>query len=58
MTPSEMREGDVDRLRKAGLIDEEILDVALIASYFGFVNRVASGLGVDFDEDEVSGYKY
>jgi uncharacterized peroxidase-related enzyme len=58
LTPSEMKEGDVERLRKAGLNDEEILDVALIVSYFGFVNRVALGLGVTFDENEVSGYQY
>ncbi len=58
LKPSEMREGDVERLRTAGLVDEEILDIALITSYFCFVNRVALGLGVGFDEEEVSGYQY
>ncbi len=58
LKPSEMREVDVERLRTAGLVDEEILDIALIASYFCFVNRVALGLGVSFDKEEVSGYQY
>lgn len=58
LKPSQMRQDDVEHLRNVGLMDEEILDVALITSYFCFVNRVALGLGVEFDADEVSGYRY
>jgi uncharacterized peroxidase-related enzyme len=57
-SPAEMSESDVQTLRQAGLSDEEILQVALIVGYFNFVNRVADGLGVEFSEDEVRGYKY
>jgi len=41
-----------------GLTDEEILSVNLVTSYFNFVNRIALGLGVEFSEEEIKGYKY
>jgi len=53
-----MNESDVVILRNNGLTDEEILNVVLIINYFNFVNRVANGLGVDFSEEEMQGYKY
>ena len=57
-TPASVTEADVAALRRAGLPDAAILDVNLITSYFNFVNRIAEGLGVAFDPDEMSGYKY
>ncbi len=57
-TPYDIDEGDIDRLREAGLSDEEILNTNLIISYFNFVNRIVSGLGVEFTEEELEGYKY
>jgi uncharacterized peroxidase-related enzyme len=48
---------DVQGLRAVGLGDRDILDVALIASYFNFVNRIALGLGVEFNPEEVHGYR-
>jgi len=56
--PDQMNESDVVILRNNGLTDEEILSVVLIINYFNFVNRVANGLGVDFSEEEMQGYKY
>lgn len=56
--PHEVTEKDMKCLRGSGLSDEEILHIGLITSYFNFVNRMALGLGVEFSEDEVSGYKY
>lgn len=56
--PQEMQEEDVERLRSAGLEDGDILTVNLVASYFNFVNRIALGLGVEWTEEEVSGYRY
>ncbi|MGC9308191.1 MAG: peroxidase-related enzyme [Thermoplasmatota archaeon] len=56
--PSEMQESDVDRLRRQRLRDEDILAVNLIVSYFNFVNRIALGLGVEYTEDEATGYRY
>ncbi len=56
--PSGIEELDIARLRDVGLSDEEILSVNLVVSYFNFSNRIALGLGVEFSEDELEGYKY
>jgi uncharacterized peroxidase-related enzyme len=44
---------DVERLRRAGLTDEEIFDAAETAAMFNFTNRLTSALGMvpnpDFD---------
>lgn len=56
--PNDMAEADVQRLRDVGFTDEAILNLALVTGYFNFVNRVAVGLGVQTDEDEVRGYRY
>ena len=55
--PHTVNAADVQRLRAVGLGDRDILDVALIASYFNFVNRIALGLGVEFNPEEVHGYR-
>ena len=57
-TPEAIAEQDVEVLRDTGFSDKDILDINLITSYFNFVNRIATGLGVEFTEEEVSGYKY
>ncbi len=56
--PEKMIEADVDKLRTAGLSDEAILHVNLIVSYFNFVNRIVSGLGVQLESKESRTYKY
>ncbi len=56
--PSTISEDDLERLRKVGFSDDEILHITFIASYFNFVNRLASGLGVSIEAGEGSGYKY
>jgi len=56
--PSTVKKEDIDELKKSGWTDEDILGINLIISYFNFVNRIALGLGVEFSEDEVKGYKY
>lgn len=55
--PQEVTETDVAALRDAGLADEDILFANLIVAYFNFVNRIALGLGVEYSEQEVAGYK-
>ncbi len=57
-TPGTVAEADVEALRRAGFADRDILDINLIAGYFNFVNRIASGLGVSFSEEEMTGYRY
>lgn len=51
-------QSDVDELKSKGWSDEDILLTNMIVSYFNFVNRIALGLGVEFSEEEVKGYKY
>jgi uncharacterized protein YciW len=48
-TPWKMRKNDLDPLREAGLTDREILDLAMIVSYYAYVNRMADGLGVELE---------
>ncbi len=48
-TPWDLTEADVEELRKVGLSDGEILDLVLVISYCAFVNRIASGLGVELE---------
>ncbi|GAB4363449.1 MAG: peroxidase-related enzyme [Calditrichia bacterium] len=56
--PNQILEEEVIHLRENGFHDGDILDINMITSYFNFVNRLANGLGVEFDPREVSGYKY
>lgn len=55
--PGAMTESDLGELRAVGLSDSDILDVSLITAYFNFVNRLALGLGVEYTEEELSGYR-
>lgn len=56
-TPSAVKARDVEQLREIGFSDEQILQIALTVAYFNFVNRLASGLGVEWSDDEVRGYR-
>ena len=38
-------------LKGAGFSDPAIHDAAAITAYFNFVNRLASGLGVDLEQE-------
>lgn len=56
--PDGMTEEDVNALRGAGWSDRSVLDIVLITAYFNFVNRIATGLGVEVTDEEVTGYNY
>jgi len=45
--PASTHQADVQRLREAGLSDEQILSVVLITCLFNFMTRLADGLGVE-----------
>jgi uncharacterized peroxidase-related enzyme len=49
--PSSVGSADLDALRRAGFGDRAILDLTLVVAYFNFVNRIASGLGVELEEE-------
>jgi uncharacterized peroxidase-related enzyme len=58
VSPNKITQSAIDKIKSYGWNDEDILLTNLIVSYFNFVNRIALGLGVEFTEDEVIGYKY
>lgn len=48
--PWTVERADVDRLRRHGFSDAGVLDIAQVAAYFAFVNRLADGLGVELED--------
>ncbi len=48
-TPWKMVEEDVAALRAAGHSDVDILHIAEVVGYYAYVNRIADGLGVQFE---------
>lgn len=46
-----MTQDDIVALRTAGFSDAAIHDAAAVTAYFNFVNRMASGLGVELEEN-------
>jgi uncharacterized protein YciW len=49
--PMNILEDDIKKLQKAGCSDGEILELNQVASYFGYVNRMVLGLGVNTEGD-------
>lgn len=56
--PGEGREQAVTALRDAGFSDEAILHATETTAYFNFVNRIASGLGVELEQESERDYAY
>jgi uncharacterized peroxidase-related enzyme len=56
--PRSVTREHVEALRAAGLSDAEILNANMVTAYFGFVNRIAEGLGVESSPEEAGGYDY
>ena len=44
--PTSATPADLDRLRRAGFDDRGILQIAMIAAWFNYINRIADVLGV------------
>jgi uncharacterized peroxidase-related enzyme len=51
LTPHEIREADIERLRDVGFEDAGILDICQVVSYYNYVNRLADGLGVTLEPE-------
>ena len=49
LTPQAIRASDIEQLRQHGFDDLAIHDLCCVTAYFGFVNRVADGLGVELE---------
>lgn len=58
VNPSAITKGHIQKLKDTGLSERAILDATQVIAYFNFVNRLVLGLGVEFSEEEVKGYKY
>lgn len=44
--PTSATPADLDRLRNVGFDDRGILQIAMIAAWFNYINRIANALGV------------
>jgi uncharacterized peroxidase-related enzyme len=56
VAPSTLDKLQVVALRTAGLTDQDVLRINLVTACFNFVNRIALGLGVKADAEEITGY--
>lgn len=50
LTPAEIRRGDLDALRAAGLKDADVLGLAECVAYYAYANRIVDGLGVRLED--------
>lgn len=48
-TPRDVTEADLDALRAVGYAEIDLLDINNIGAYYSYINRVASGLGLQFE---------
>lgn len=51
LRPHDVTEASIAPLREAGLDDRGIHDLVAVVAYFNFVNRMASGLGVQLEDE-------
>jgi len=52
LDPSGVGSGEFEAMRTAGLTDREILDIAQVAAYFAYANRIVLGLGAPLEQGE------
>jgi uncharacterized protein YciW len=50
LSPADIGEEDVERLRQEGFDDSGILDICQVTAYYNYVNRLADGLGVELED--------
>ena len=49
LTPSNVKDTDVEKLRREGWNDNEIFEASFTTSFFAFFNRMADAYGLDYD---------
>jgi uncharacterized peroxidase-related enzyme len=52
--PAAISKDDIDRLREQGFEERAIHDACQVVAYFNYVNRIASGLGIELEERFIS----
>jgi uncharacterized peroxidase-related enzyme len=50
LNPASVGPADIERLRAAGLDDAGISSATQVIAYFNYINRIAEGLGVPFED--------
>ena len=50
-TPASITKADIDKLLANGFDKQGVHDIAQVASYFNYVNRLADSLGVELEEE-------
>lgn len=50
LEPARIDANDIRRLRQAGFDDVGISSCVQVVAYFNYINRVAEGLGVDYED--------
>ena len=48
-SPGAVTRADVEALREVGFGDRDVLEIAEVTAYYAYVNRIASGLGVELE---------
>jgi alkylhydroperoxidase family enzyme len=54
-SPREIEPAEIEHLESAGFDDQAIHDTSAIAADYAFVNRIADGLGVEFEQGAAFG---
>jgi uncharacterized peroxidase-related enzyme len=49
--PGGVTRQDIEALRAAGLGDADVLALTEVVGYYAYVNRIASGLGVELEDE-------
>jgi uncharacterized peroxidase-related enzyme len=52
-SPAQMRADDVENLTRHGFSESAVLDICQVAAYMAYVNRMADGLGVELENEQV-----
>ncbi len=50
LTPAEIQESDIIRLRDVGFGDKAIVEINQITGFFAWCNRTVDGLGVELED--------
>ena len=48
--PRNMEITDINKLRKVGFSDRDILDIVEVTAYYAYANRLADGLGITIED--------
>ncbi len=49
--PAEIKKDDITKLLENGFSQSAVHDIAQVASYFNYVNRMADSLGIEIEND-------